>query len=153
MSRVFLLMESTTGLKFIVMSLQQFENCLDFPASRDLGFTLQSEGQPLMFEREDLMFGTNPSCSVYYDCFACRRQLVIHSDGLEGYDHEDGRKEAIARGWFRRKFHEGADPWFCSKGCAYDSSQAKYCEESWAKEIKEYDEKNSIFGKIKAFFK
>jgi len=106
-----------------------------------------------MYEWEEVRLGTGYTSTDYYDCFACRRQLVVRYDRIENFTHDSTLPVAVARGWQRRWFHKGADPWFCSKECAYDSPQAEYCVEYWAKHIKEYDDSKSIIFKIKSWFK
>lgn len=100
-----------------------------------------------MYEYEELKLGPNPRVATYYDCFACRRQLKIKLDWSAGFDYESATREAVRRGWSRRYFHASARPWFCSKECGYNSSQAKYCEMFWAVELKENDV--SLFDKFK----
>ena len=108
-----------------------------------------------MFEWEEIKLGSDndPYSADYYDCFACRKQLVVRYNRMEDFTHDSTLPVAVARGWRRRWFHTGADPWFCSEDCAYNSPQALYCIEYWAKHTKEYDDKNSFFGKIKGWFK
>lgn len=101
-----------------------------------------------MFEREEIRLGTNTNCTTYHDCFACRRQLIVHMDWSEGFNYDSANEEAEKRGWHRRRFYKSADPWFCSYDCSHNSPQAKYCEEYWAKEIKRKDEENSFLGKL-----
>ncbi len=106
-----------------------------------------------MYNREDVSLGNKPSLTVYYDCFACRDQLVIKIDTMDGFDHGSGTAEAVKRGWRRRKFYDTVDPWFCSSECSHDSPQAEYCENYWKKEVKEADERNSWLGKVKVLLK
>ncbi len=108
-----------------------------------------------MYKWEEIYLGrkAESNASITFGCFACRRELKIHTDWEAGLKYDEATAEGIKRGWFRRKFYPGVDPWFCSPVCAYDSPQAKYCEDYWVKEVKEADERNSLLGKIKSFFK
>lgn len=48
-------------------------------------------------------------------------------------DYKRQKEELKSQGWVRREFGPGADPWFCSQRCAYDSYRAKNAEKEWNK--------------------
>lgn len=71
-------------------------------------------------------------------CWGCNYSET-HPYGGPGEDYDSRIAEMKARGWQRREFGPGADPWFCSHNCAYQSYNAQQCEQWWAdKEFQEY---------------
>ena len=71
-------------------------------------------------------------------CWGCHCSETHPWNGF-GPEHDAIIEDMKARGWQRRTFGPGADPWFCSFNCAYKSYNAQKAEQWWAdKEFHEY---------------
>lgn len=76
-------------------------------------------------------------------CWGCNK-----TESCEYTDWQDSLSKTHAmegKGWRRRTFGPNADPWFCSRECAFDSYHAKTAEKWWKERIvKMNDKKNRI---------
>jgi hypothetical protein len=62
-------------------------------------------------------------------CWGCNRIKEFDSDPQ---DLETDKVWLAKEGWHQRVFGPGAEPWFCSHACAYESRNAKRAEVYWA---------------------
>lgn len=84
------------------------------------------------------------SSTFTIQCWGCNCSET-HPWSGPGSEHDAIIEDMKSRGWQRREFGPGADPWFCSHNCAYKSYNAQQAEQWWAdKEFVEYCNKQLI---------
>lgn len=89
--------------------------------------------------------------SFTIQCWGCNYSETYRWNG-PGPEHDAIIDEMKSRGWQRREFGPGADPWFCSHNCAYKSHNARQAEQWWAdKEFQEYSQKSAHNAGIALF--
>lgn len=76
-----------------------------------------------------IYFGNNPRSAIICRCFGCQGELRVEYGS--GYSREYAESIIVNNNWFRRNFGPGAEPWFCSFECAYNSPAAVECELYW----------------------
>lgn len=62
-------------------------------------------------------------------CWGCGKCVTR---GYHDHEESQAQTELLKKdGWMRRRFGPGADPWFCSEDCAFNSYNARTAWEWW----------------------
>lgn len=89
--------------------------------------------------------------SFTIQCWGCNFSETHPWNG-PGPEYDAVINDMKSRGWQRREFGPGANPWFCSHDCAYKSYNAQQAEQYWAdKEFQKYCQKSAHNAGIALF--